>query len=144
MTSLNPYLTFNGNCREAFEFYQTVFGVDVQFMGTFKDMPDSPDYTIPESEKDLIMHVSIEIGDGSTLMGSDTSEAFGHVATQGSNFSISIHADTKEEVNRLFSGLSESGQITMPLADTFWGSYFGMLTDQFGIQWMVSCDLKTK
>jgi PhnB protein len=141
MTTINPYLTFNGNCEEAFKFYQSVFGGAFPFMGRFKDMPDNPDFPIPEAEKEKIMHVSLPISKETTLMGSDSSEAFGHVTAMGNNFSISINTDSQEEATRLFNELSAGGKINMPLNKTFWGAYFGMFTDKFGIHWMVNYEL---
>lgn len=138
MISINPYLTFPGNCEEAFLFYKSVFGGEFPFMGRFKDMPPMDGKSVPENEKEKIMHVSLPIGNNSILMGSDSSEAFGHATVIGNNFSISVNAGTDEQADQLFNGLSAGGQVTMPMSKTFWGSYFGMLTDKFGIQWMVS------
>lgn len=141
MATLHPYLTFSGNCEEAFLFYKSVFGGDFNMVGRFKDMPPMDGQPpIPESEGAKIMHISLPIGNGSILMGSDSSEAFGHTTNVGNNFSISINADSEEEANRLFRGLSAGGKVTMPLDKTFWGAYFGMFTDKFGIQWMVNFD----
>ena len=137
MATINPYLTFNGNCEEAFNFYKSVFGGEFPFIGRFKDMPG--EYPVQESEREKIMHVSLPIGKETVLMGSDASESCGQ-ATSGNNFSISISTESEEEANELFSGLSTNGQVTMPLDKVFWGSYFGMLTDKFGINWMVSYD----
>lgn len=141
MTTINPYLTFSGNCMEAFEFYKSVFGGEFPYVGKFKDMPENPAYPISEEDKEKIMHISLPISEETVLMGSDSSEAFGKATVPGNNFSISINSKTKEETERLFNGLSEGGQVTMPLNETFWGSYFGMFTDKFGIQWMVNCEL---
>jgi PhnB protein len=138
MAAINPYITFNGNCEEAFNFYKSVFGGEFPYIGRFKDMP-AGEYQVPESEGEKIMHVSLPIGGGTILMGSDTTEACGQAAT-GNNFSISISTDTEEEADELFAGLSSGAQVTMPLNKVFWGSYFGMLTDRFGINWMVSYD----
>ena len=103
-------------------------------------MKDAPSQEpLSESDGEKIMHVTLPIGNGYVLMGSDTSEAHGLV-TFGSNFSISINAESKEEATTLFDGLSAGGQVTMPLQDTFWGAYFGMFIDKFGIQWMVNHD----
>ncbi|MTI21220.1 VOC family protein, partial [Fulvivirga sp. RKSG066] len=96
------------------------------------------DYQVAEEEKNLIMHISLPIGNGSILMGSDTSKSFAPNFTKGNNFSISIDTDSKEEAEQKFEQLSKGGKIVMPMQSTFWGSYFGMLTDKFGIQWMVS------
>jgi PhnB protein len=138
MASVNPYLTFNGNCEEAFNFYKSVFGGEIPFMGRFKDMPS--EHPIPESEGNKIMHVALPIGQGTVLMGSDSSEAFGNATVIGNNFSISINAESEEEATKLFNGLSAGGKVTMPLNKTFWGAFFGMFTDKFGIQWMVNYD----
>lgn len=140
MPSLHPYLTFDGQCEEAFDFYKSVFGGEFASKGRFKEMPPSEDFKVPESEGEKIMHVSLPIGEHAVLMGSDSSEVFGWKEQKGNNFSISIGVDSKEEADRVFNGLSKGGKVTMPMDNTFWGSYFGMLTDQFGIQWMVSYD----
>jgi PhnB protein len=141
MAAVNPYLTFNGNCEEAFNFYKSVFGGEFPYIGKFKDMPPMENCApIPESEAEKIMHVSLPIGHETSLMGSDSSEAFGQSTTMGNNFSISINADSKEEADTLFNGLSAGGKKTMPMDETFWGAYFGMFTDKFGIHWMVNFD----
>jgi PhnB protein len=141
MATISPYLTFNGNCEEAFNFYKSVFGGEFPFIGRFKDMPpmDGGKQMSPE-QGEKIMHVSLPISKETMLMGSDSSEAFGQATTVGNNFSISINADSEKEADRLFNGLSAGGRVTMPLNKTFWGAYFGMLTDKFGIQWMVNYD----
>ncbi len=141
MTTINPYLTFDGNCEEAFNFYQKVFQVEAHFAGKFKDMPENPKFPVAEEDKEKIMHVSMAISKETTLMGSDSSEAFGHASVFGNNFSISINTETVEEVTRIFNELSEGGTIKMPLEKTFWGAYFGMFIDKFGIHWMVNCEL---
>lgn len=144
MTVINPYLTFNGNCEEAFNFYKSVFGGEFPYLGRFKDMPPMDGQTVPAEEGEKIMHVSLPISKETTLMGSDSSEAFGQATIVGNNFSISINTDTKENADRLFGALSAGGQVTMPMMDTFWGSYFGMMVDKFGIQWMVSVEAEQK
>ena len=138
MATINPYLTFNGNCEDAFNFYKSVFETDFHFLEKFKNMPKSEN---PISENDLnkIMHVSLPIGGETILMGSDTIEN-GPKVNSGTNFSISINAKSKEEADKLFNGLSSEGNTIMPLSDTFWGAYFGMFVDKFGIQWMVNFD----
>ena len=142
MTTINPYLTFNGTCEEAFNFYKSVFGGDFPYAGKFKDMPPNPDYPVAEAEKEKIMHISLPISKETILMGSDSSESFGHASVAGNNFSISVNTDSIEEVTRIFNELSAGGKIKMPLNKTFWGAYFGMFTDKFGIHWMVNCELK--
>ncbi|WP_242927669.1 VOC family protein [Pontibacter vulgaris] len=142
MAAINPYLTFAGNCEEAFNFYKSVFGGEFPYVGRFKDMPS--ERSIPESEANKIMHISLPISKETVLMGSDSSEAFGQVTTVGNNFSISINAENEEEAKRLFEGLSAGGNITMALNKTFWGALFGMFTDKFGINWMVNYDYEQK
>ena len=140
MTTVSTYLTFKGNCETAFKFYRMVFGGEFAHIGRFKDMPqDDPNCVIDDSEKNNIMHVSFPIGN-SILMGSDAGGGWTDGITIGNNFSVSINTDSKDEADRLFNALSKNGKKTMPMSNTFWGSYFGMFTDQFDIQWMVSFD----
>ena len=139
MAIVNVYLNFNGNCEEVFNFYKSVFGGEFSYLGRYKDMP--PQEGSPECSKDMedkIMHVSLPIRKETVLMGSDTGGAWAPSYVQGNNFGISITAQSKEEADSLFKGLSAGGQVTMPMANTFWGDYFGMFTDKFGINWMVS------
>lgn len=144
MASVNPYLTFDGKCEEAFNFYKSVFGGEFPFLGRYKEMPPTNGQTCPPGEDEKIMHVSLPISKETILMGSDSSESFGHKTVVGNNFSISINADSKEEADKLFNGLSAGGQVTMPMNQTFWGAYFGMFTDKFGVQWMVNFDTQPK
>lgn len=138
MASVNVYLNFDGNCEEAFLFYQKNFGGEFPYIGRFKDMPQKEGETMPEELANKIMHVSLMISKETCIMGSDVGGEWSSSFKQGNNFSISINADSKEEADRLFKGLSEGGTVTMPLADTFWGDYFGMFIDKFGISWMMS------
>jgi PhnB protein len=140
MKAVNPYLNFSDNCEAAFEFYKSVFGGEFVTVMRFKDVPSEEldeSHQMPASEAEKIMHIALPIGPGTILMGSDTPKAMGSV-TAGANFSISISTDSEAEATELFNGLSAGGQVTMPLDKTFWGAYFGMATDKFGIQWMVS------
>ena len=142
MASINPYLIFNGNCEAAFLFYQSVFGGEFPYIGKFKDMPPSEDENCPPpsvAEADRIMHVSLPIGGGSILMGSDSTSQSGDVAI-GANVSMSLNTDSRAEADKLFNGLSAGGTIIMPMNKTFWGAYFGMFVDKFGIHWMVNFD----
>ena len=139
--SLSTYLTFDGNCREAFEFYRSVFGGEFQSFQTFADAP--PDMPVPEGEKDRVMHVSLPVG-SSVLMGSDSATGFGPPVVVGNNFSISIEGESREHVDRVFAALSAGGKVVMPLEETFWGAYFGLWTDKFGINWMASYTLPTE
>jgi PhnB protein len=138
MTLVNVYLTFNGNCEEAFNFYKSVFGGDFPYIGRFKDMPAEEGKKMEGKDGDRIMHVSLPISKETMLMGSDTGGEWASGYSAGNNFSISINTDSKAEADRLFIGLSAGGTVTMPMAKTFWGDYFGMFTDKFGINWMVS------
>jgi PhnB protein len=141
MAAINPYLIFNGNCEEAFLFYQSVFGGEFPYVGKFNDMPtDAADGdALSEEDKNKIMHICLPIGKGTVLMGSDSNSASGEVVF-GANVSISINADSKEEADKLFDGLSGGGNPFMPMNQTFWGAYFGMFVDKFGIHWMVNFD----
>jgi PhnB protein len=138
MTSVNVYLTFNGNCEEAFTFYKSVFGGEFPYMGRFKDMPAEEGKKMTGMDAERIMHVSLPISKETMLMGSDTGGEWAASYSAGNNFSISINTDSKDEADRLFNGLSAGGMVTMPMNKTFWGDYFGMFADKFGISWMVS------
>ena len=130
--TISIYLHFNGNCREVFEFYRSVFGGEFAILETFRNGPG--DMPIPEEERDNIMHVSYPIG-SSVLMGSDVPSIFGPPPVQGNNFSISYEPRSKQETDELFAKISEGGTVTMELQDMFWGSYFGSCFDKFGIGW---------
>ena len=140
MATVNIYLNFNGNCEEAFTFYKSVFGGEFPYIGRFGEMPPAENYTVPESDANKIMHVSLPISKETVLMGSDTAGPMAAGFTVGNNFSISINAESKEEAEKLFNGLSAGGTVKMPLAKTFWSECFGMFTDKFGINWMMSFD----
>lgn len=143
MATTNTYLNFNGNCEKAFTFYKSVFGTEFSYIGRFHEIPESEEYKIPEEDKNKIMHVSLPIGN-SVLMGSHCGKEQSKHFVMGNNFSISISAESKEEVNRLFNNLSDDGIVIMPLSNTFWSEYFGMLTDKFGVNWMVSLNEQNK
>ena len=142
MTTINAYVTYDGNCEEAFGFYKGVFGGDFSYVGRYKDMPS--EQPLPDSEAEKIMHISLPISKETILMGSDASPAFGPPCVTGSNFSISINANSEEEAKTLYEGLSQGGQINIALEKTFWGALFGMFTDKFGINWMVNYDYEQK
>ncbi|SFU70763.1 PhnB protein [Pustulibacterium marinum] len=139
MATVNIYLTFNGNCEEAFLFYQSVFDKAFTYIGRFKDMPQNDECEVNPEDADKIMHVCLPISTETMLMGSDTNEFSGAV-TAGTNFAVSINTDSKEEAETLFEKLSVGGKVTMGLQKTFWGAWFGQFTDKFGIQWMVNFD----
>jgi PhnB protein len=131
---LNAYLTFNGHCEAAFTFYHRVLGGELTPFSRFGESPVATD----EDSKNRVMHVSLTF-EGNVLMGSDTMP--GQLLTEGTNISLSLNIPQIMDMERLFKSLSEGGSITMPLQDTFWGARFGMLRDQFGINWMFNCDL---
>ncbi|MEX2573899.1 MAG: VOC family protein [Balneolaceae bacterium] len=138
MATLNPYLNFNGNTEEAFNFYKSVFGGEFLMLQRFKDTPEADN--VPENDQDKIMHISLPLGQGNILMATDVLESAGHDTVSGNNISLALQADSEEEAEKLFNALSEGGKIEMPLDKTFWNAYFGMCTDKFGVQWMVNYD----
>ena len=141
MNTINPYLTFDGNCEAAFAFYKSIFGGEYQTISKFKDMPPMPGMELPDSVKERILHVSLPISKETILMGSDSNPAMGEVPF-GKQISLSVNTESKAEAERIFNALAAGGKITMPIGEMFWGAYFGMLDDQFGITWMVNCDAK--
>ena len=138
MATINPYLNFLGNTEEAFNFYKSVFGGEFIMLQRFKDTPEAGNLSAEDGEK--IMHVALPIGNGNIIMGTDALESAGHTLTIGTNINLSITADSKEEAEKLYNGLSAGGEIEMELQDTFWGAYFGMFADKFGVKWMVNYD----
>ncbi len=139
MAQVNPYLIFNGNCEEAFLFYKSVFGGEFPYMGKYSEMPQMDGcQEMGPADDNRIMHVSLPIGN-TVLMGGDSNSKSGDVNI-GSNFHVSINADSRDEADRIFNGLSAGGNVFMPMDKTFWGAYFGMFLDKFGIHWMVNFD----
>jgi PhnB protein len=138
MAAVNPYLNFNGTTEEAFNFYKSVFGGEFLQVMKFKETPEKD--KLPAEAQDKIMHISLPIGNGNILMGTDALECMGQYLKQGNNFHLSVEAESKEEADKYLKGLSAGGKVTMPLADTFWGAYFGMTTDKYGVNWMISYD----
>lgn len=135
--TLNPYLDFDGNCREAFEFYRSVFGGEFMIFQTFADGPPGDMPPMSDEVKRQVMHVSLPVGD-SVLMGSDSAPWAEGAPVAGSNFSIAFNPESREHADEVFTRLSEGGEVSMPLADMFWGAYFGSCTDRFGIAWQVN------
>jgi PhnB protein len=142
MAALSPYLNFNGNCEEAFNFYKSVFGGEFTYVGHFRDMPAGDGQQLSDEEGNKIMHMSLPIGKDSYIMGSDAGGEWASHVVMGNNIQLSVNVESTEEADRVYNALSEGGRQTMPMANTFWGSYFGMLTDKFGIYWMISCEPK--
>ncbi len=142
MAQINPYIMFNGNTEEAFTFYKAVFGGEFATVVRFKDMPGDPNHNLTESEADKIMHIALPIGKNNVLMANDVPGFMGQVNENENRSKISISAESKEEADKLFNGLSAGGQVEMPIGDSPWGSYFGMFRDKYGIEWMVEFDAR--
>ena len=140
MANINPHINFNGNAEEAFLFYKSVFGGEFSSIVRFKEI-SSPDFPVPEKEADKIMHIALPIGN-SILMANDVPEIMGRTNENENRSKIVISAESKEEADKLFNGLSVGGQIEMPIDDSPWGSYFGMFRDKYGIEWMVKFEGK--
>jgi PhnB protein len=138
MASINPHINFNGNAEEAFQFYQSVFGGEFSRIIRFKDLA-SEEFAVAEHEANKIMHIALPIGKN-VLMANDVPEILGRTNENENRSKIVIAAETKEEADKLFNGLSVGGQIEMPIMDSPWGTYFGMFRDKFGIEWMVEFD----
>ena len=136
MTVVSPYLNFNGNTEEAFNFYKAVFGGEFLSIMRFKDNPQCGEMT--DADKERIMHIALPIGDDAVLMATDSLESLGQKLTFGNNFYICLSPDTKEEADKLFNELSAGGKIEMPIQDMFWGAYWGSFTDKFGVKWMIN------
>jgi PhnB protein len=138
MAIINPHINFNGNAEEAFHFYRSVFGGEFAKIMRFKDLA-SAEFPVAENEANKIMHIALPIGK-SVLMANDVPEILGRTNENENRSKIVISAESKEEADKLFNGLSAGGQIEMPIADSPWGSYFGMFRDKYGIEWMVDYD----
>jgi PhnB protein len=140
MAQINPYINFNGNAEEAFTFYKSVFGGEFASIVRFKDM-SGPEFPVTENDANKIMHIALPIGKN-ILMANDVPESMGKTNENENRSKISISAESKEEADKLFNGLSAGGQIEAPIGDSPWGSYFGMFRDKYGIEWMVDFDPK--
>lgn len=138
MATVNAYINFEGNCEEAFNHYKAVFGGEFIMMDRFSDMPPQEGMELSEADMNKIMHVSLPISKETMLMGSDVGGEWAQDLTVGNNITLSITADSREQADHLFKSLSEGGKVNMPMDQTFWGSYFGMCTDKFDINWMIS------
>lgn len=138
MAQINPHINFNGNAEEAFTFYKSVFGGEFARVVRFKDLAGSG-MPVEEKEADKIMHIALPIG-ATSLMGNDVPEIMGPTNENENRSKIAITAESKEEADGLFNGLSAGGQIEFPIGDSPWGSYFGMFRDKYGIEWMVDFD----
>ena len=142
MLKLNPYLNFLGETEEAFDFYKSVFGGEFLLLQRFKDVEDLPEKDkMSEADLEKIMHISLRIGDN-ILMGTDALESLDQELVVGNNISLSLSPSTREEADRLFEALKVGGTVAMPMMEAFWGAYFGMVDDAYGIKWMINYDPK--
>lgn len=136
MALINPYINFNGNSEEAFVFYKSIFGGEFAQVTRFGDL-SSPEFPVAEHEANKIMHIGRNV-----LMGNDVPEFMGRVNENENRSKIAVSAESREEADKLFSGLSAGGNIEVPLGQSPWGSYFGMFRDKYGIEWTVDFDPK--
>ena len=135
MATINPYINFNGNAEEAFNFYKSVFGGELEKIIRFKDL-EGPDTHITDSEANKVMRIALPIG-GSTLIANDVPENMGPVSENENRSKISVSTESRAEADKIFAGLTVGGTIEMPMGDSPWGTYFGMFRDKFGIEWTV-------
>ncbi|MBP9186047.1 MAG: VOC family protein [Bacteroidia bacterium] len=142
MAQINPHLNFNGNAEEAFTFYKSVFGGEFAKIVRFKDLAGA-EFPVATHEENKIMHIALPIGN-SILMANDVPEILGRTNENENRSKIVISAESKEEADKLFNGLSVGGQIEMPISESLWGTYFGMFRDKYGIEWMVDFDANLK
>ena len=137
MARVNIYLNYMGNTEQAFSLYRSVFGGEFTSLQRMGEVPTGPDQPVlPDSERDLIMHIELPILDGTVLMGTDMLESMGHSLRLGNNVTISLEPDNLSETQRIFDGLAEGGTDVMPLNRMFWGAYWGTCCDRYGVRWM--------
>lgn len=139
MALINPHVNFNGNAEEAFTFYKSVFGGEFSKVVHLKDLASS-EFPVAKEDENKILHIALPVGKYNKLIGNDIPEFMGRVSENENRSKISISAESKEEADKLYHGLSEGGEAEMPIADSPWGSYFGMFRDKYGIEWMVEYD----
>lgn len=139
MKAINPWINFNGNADEAFNFYKSVFGGEFIKVVRFKDLA-SEEFQVPENETDKIMYISLPIGKNNVLIGNDVPEFMGRVNENENRSKIAVSAETREEADKVFNGLSAGGDVEGPIGDSPWGTYAGMLRDRYGIEWIVEFD----
>ena len=141
MTNINPYLNFDGTAEEAMNFYRSVF--DGEFMDPvmrWGEAPECEEFNLTDEDKGKVMHMALPISDGNVIMASDSIKGLGPALEAGNNVSIAIGSKSREEADRLFAGLSEGGQVGMPMSEAFWGGYFGSFVDKFGINWLINAE----
>ncbi len=139
MPTLNVYLYFQGNCERAFEFYKSIFGGEYDFLGRYKDLPQEARQNFPYCTDEQIMHVTLPISNETMLMGSDLIDSDEEISESKNGFSLYVKTENKHEAKRIFDALSGEGEIVVPIDDQFWGSYYGLCVDKFGVSWKISC-----
>lgn len=135
MTTINPYINFNGNAEEAFNFYRFVFGGEFTSLVRFKDL-ESAEFQVPVDEADKIMRITLPIG-GNVLIANDVPASMGRVSENENRSKISVQTESRAEADRIFAGLTVGGVVEMPMGDSPWGTYFGMFRDKYGIEWTI-------
>lgn len=138
MATINPYVNFNGNAEEAFDFYKSVFGGEFEQVVRFKDL-ESPGFHVSPGDADKIMRITLPIG-ANTLIANDVPESLGPVNEQENRSKIAVSVESRAEADKIFAGLTAGGTVEMPLGDSPWGTYFGMFRDKYGIEWTVEFD----
>lgn len=139
MRAINPWINFNGNAEEAFTFYKSVFGGEFKKIVRFKDLA-SEEFKIDEKEENKVMYIALPIGGGNVLIANDVPEFMGKVNENENRSKISVSAESREEAEKIFNGLSAGGEIEGPMGDGPWGTYFGCFRDKYGIEWIVEFD----
>jgi PhnB protein len=136
MTTINPWINFNGNAEEAFNFYKSVFGGEFAKIIRFKDLA-SVEFPVPEKEENKIMYIALPISNGNVLIANDVPDFMGPVNEHENRSKILINTGSREEGEKLFSGLSVGGEVEGPMGDSPWGTYAGMFRDKYGIEWLI-------
>lgn len=136
MTTINPWINFNGNAEEAFNFYKSVFGGEFTKIIRFKDLA-SAEFPVPEKEENKIMYIALPISNGNVLIANDVPDFMGHVNEHENRSKILINTGSREEAEKLFNGLSVGGEVEGPMGDSPWGTYAGMFRDKYGIEWLI-------
>ncbi len=139
MRTINPWINFNGNAEEAFTFYKSVFGGEFTKIVRFKDI-SSAEFPVPEKEAQKIMYIALPIGKHTVLKANDVPEFMGRVNEEENRSKISVSAESREEADKIFNGLSAGGNVEGPIGDSPWGWYAGMFRDKYGIEWIVEFD----
>ncbi|MDV6169424.1 VOC family protein [Flavobacterium sp. DG1-102-2] len=139
MRAINPWINFNGNAQEAFNFYKSVFGGEFTKIVRFKDLA-SDEFIVPESEADKLMYIALPLGKNNVLIANDVPEFMGRVSENENRSKIAVAAESREEADTLFNGLSAGGTVEGPIGESPWGTYAGMFRDKYGIEWIIEFD----